>query len=65
MLPGDQALDEARKLLKRHPLSTGANGNLGSVVVFTRHWDSAIEQLKSSINLDPNYWFDYCFLGRA
>jgi cytochrome c-type biogenesis protein CcmH/NrfG len=34
-------------------------------MVFTRHWDMAIEQLKSSIDLDPSYWFDYCFLGRA
>jgi tetratricopeptide (TPR) repeat protein len=60
----DQALEEARKLLNRYPMSTGANGNLGSVMVFTHHWDMAIEQLKYSIDLDPNYWFDYCFLGR-
>ena len=40
-------------------------GNLGSVLVFTRQWDKAIEQLRYSIDLDPNYWFDYYFLGRA
>jgi len=51
--------------LQTDPLSTGLNGNLGSVLVFTRQWDKAIEQLRYSIDLDPNYWFDYCFLGRA
>lgn len=33
--------------------------------VFTHQWDKAIEQLRSSIDLDPNYWFDHYFLGRA
>lgn len=47
------------------PLSTGLNGNLGSVFVFTHQWDKAIEQLRTSIDLDPNYWFDHYYLGRA
>ena len=62
---GDQAVEEAKQPLKINPLSTGLNGNLGSVLVFTHQWDKAIEQLRYSIDLDPNYWFDYCFLGRA
>ncbi|MBV9084700.1 MAG: tetratricopeptide repeat protein, partial [Acidobacteriaceae bacterium] len=33
--------------------------------VFTHQWDKAIEQLRSSIDLDPNNWFDHYFLGRA
>jgi serine/threonine-protein kinase len=65
MLRDEQALDEARQGLKLYPLSTGLNGNLGSVMVFAHQWDKAIEQLNYSIDLDPNYWFDYCFLGRA
>jgi TolB-like protein/Tfp pilus assembly protein PilF len=62
---GDEAVAEARRALQTDPLSTGLNGNLGSVFVFTHQWDKAIEQLRSSIDLDPNYWYDYCFLGRA
>ena len=62
---GDQAVEEAKQPLQIDPLSTGLNGNLGSVLVFTHQWDKAIEQLRYSIDLDPNYWFDYCFLGRA
>jgi tetratricopeptide (TPR) repeat protein len=61
----DEAINEARRPLQTDPLSTGLNGNLGSVLVFTRQWDKAIEQLRYSIDLDPNYWFDYYFLGRA
>ena len=61
----DQAIEEARRVVGLNPLSTGGNGNLGSVFVFTRHWDKAIEQLRYAIDLDRNYWFDYCFLGRA
>jgi serine/threonine-protein kinase len=65
LLRNDQAIEEAHQALRLNPLSTGGNGNLGSVLVFARQWDKAIEQLKYSIDLDPNYWFDYCFLGRA
>ena len=51
--------------MQTDPLSTGMNGNLGSVFVFTHQWEKAIEQLRTSIDLDPNYWFDHYFLGRA
>jgi eukaryotic-like serine/threonine-protein kinase len=62
---GDEAVAEAKRGLQTDPLSTGLNGNLGSVLVFTHQWDKAIEQLRTSIDLDPNYWFDHYFLGRA
>ncbi len=62
---GDEAIAEAKRGLQIDPISTGLNGNLGSVFVFTHQWDNAIEQLRSSIDLDPNYWFDHYFLGRA
>lgn len=62
---GDEAIAEARRGLQIDPLSTSMNGNLGSVFVFTHQWDNTIEQLRSSIDLDPNYWFDHYFLGRA
>lgn len=65
MLRDEEGLEQARLQLKTYPLSTGANGNLGSVMVFAHHWDEAIEQLEYAIHLNPNYWFDYCFLGRA
>lgn len=61
----DEAVAEAERALRIDPISTGLNGNLGSVLVFTHQWDKAIEQLRTAIDLDDGYWFDYCFLGRA
>ena len=61
----DQALAEAKRGQQADPLSLLANFGPGSISVFTRQWDQAIEQLRSAIELDPNYWFDHCFLGRA
>lgn len=60
---GAEAVAEAKRGLQTDPLSTGLNGNLGSVFVFTHQWDKAIEQLRSSIDLDPNYWFDHYYLA--
>jgi len=61
----DQALAEAERGRQADPLSSLANFGPGSILVFTRQWDRAIEQLRSAIELDSNYWFDHCFLGRA
>jgi TolB-like protein/Tfp pilus assembly protein PilF len=65
MRRNDEAVAEAERALRIDPISTGLNGNLGSVFVFTHRWDKAIEQLRAAIDLDHGYWFDYCFLGRA
>ena len=46
-------------------LSLLANLAPGSISVFTRQWDPAIEQLRSAIDLDKTYWMTHCFLGRA
>jgi tetratricopeptide (TPR) repeat protein len=61
----DQAMAEAKQGQNADPLSLLANFGPGSISVFTRQWDQAIEQLRGAIELDPNYWFDHCFLGRA
>jgi eukaryotic-like serine/threonine-protein kinase len=61
----DQAVAEAERERQTDPLGSNPNFTLGSVLVFTRQWDRAIDQLRSAIDLDPNYWFDHCFLGRA
>jgi len=39
---GQEAIDQARQMLRVDPLSTGANGILGSVPVFTHRSDEAI-----------------------
>src|SRR6202167_2617086 len=62
---GPEALVEAKRAQQIAPLSSLANFFVSSVLVFTRQWDPAIQQLHSDIELDPNFWFDHCFLGRA
>ncbi len=62
---GAEALAEARRAQQVAPLSSIANLFVGSVLVFTQQFDPAIEQLHSAIELDPNFWFDHCYLGRA
>ncbi len=61
----NEAVAEAERERQTDPIGSNENFTLGSVFVFTRQWDKAITQLRSAINLDPYYWFDHCFLGRA
>jgi eukaryotic-like serine/threonine-protein kinase len=62
---GADALVEARRGQQAAPLSSLANFFVASVLVFTRQWDPAIEQLHSDIELQPDFWFDHCYLGRS
>jgi eukaryotic-like serine/threonine-protein kinase len=62
---GPEALVEAKRAQQIAPLSSMGNFFVASVLVFTRQWDAAIQQLHSDIELEPGFWFDHCFLGRA
>jgi eukaryotic-like serine/threonine-protein kinase len=62
---GAEALTQARRGQQAAPLGSLANFAVGSVLVFTAQWDAAIKQLNNNIELDPNYWFNHCYLGRA
>ncbi len=62
---GPEALVAAKRGQQIAPLSSLGNFFVASVLVFTRQWDPAIAQLHSDIDLEPNFWFDHCFLGRA
>ena len=62
---GPEALVEAKRAQQIAPLSSLGNFFVASVLVFTRQWDPAIAQLQSNIELEPGFWFDHCFLGRA
>jgi serine/threonine protein kinase/tetratricopeptide (TPR) repeat protein len=62
---GVEALAEAKRGQQAAPLSALGNFFVASVLVFTRQWDPAIAQLHSNIELNPGFWFDYCYLGRS
>ena len=61
----DEAIAMAAHAQRVDPLSLIGSFAPGSLSVFTRQWDRAIEQLRSAIDLDKTYWIDHCFLGRA
>ncbi|MGA3019262.1 MAG: protein kinase [Bryobacteraceae bacterium] len=60
-----EAVTTAGQAQQADPLSLIANFCPGSVSVFNRQWDLAIQQLHSAIDLDKTYWIDHVFLGRA
>jgi tetratricopeptide (TPR) repeat protein len=62
---GAEALTEARLAQQAAPLTSLGNFFVASVLVFTQQWDPAMKQLTSNIELDPNFWFDHCYLGRT
>jgi serine/threonine protein kinase/tetratricopeptide (TPR) repeat protein len=62
---GAEALSEARRGQQAAPPASLGNFVVGSVLVFTEQWDAAMKQLTSNIELDPNYWFNHCYLGRT
>jgi Tfp pilus assembly protein PilF len=62
---GAEALTAARRGQQAAPLNSLGNFVVASVLVFTEQWDAAMKQLNSNIELDPNYWFNHCYLGRT
>lgn len=60
-----EAVTTAGQAQQADPLSLIGNFCPGSVSVFNRQWDLAIQQLHSAIDLDKTYWIDHVFLGRA
>jgi tetratricopeptide (TPR) repeat protein len=61
----DQAVAEAKRSAQADPFSPLAISIVGVMLVFTRQWDPAIEQLRGAKELAPTFWFNPCFLGRA
>ena len=61
----EEAAAEAKRGQQADPLSSQANCAVGAVDVFSGNYDAAIQALHSAEELDPTYWLDTTFLGRA
>jgi TolB-like protein len=61
----EEAMAMAAQAQRADPLSLIGAFAPGSVSVFTRKWDRAIEQLRGAIDLDASYWLDHVFIGRS
>ncbi len=61
----DEALSEVKRASELDPLSRIINANLGNVYSFARHYDLAIEQLRNTLEMYPDFIPAHYFLGRA
>jgi serine/threonine protein kinase/Tfp pilus assembly protein PilF len=51
----DEAIAEAQKARDIDPLSLAINENVGDILYLARRYELAIEQLRKTLELDPNY----------
>lgn len=61
----DEAVREQTLVLKRNPLDLNANLDLAGILVAAGQFDRSIEQIEKALEIDPNFWWSYQFLGLA
>ena len=47
------------------PLSLDTNVYLGINFYYTRQYNAAVEQLKKTLDITPDFWFAHAYLGRT
>lgn len=60
-----EALSESQKACALEPLSLTINTQMGRVLYFLREYDKAIEQCRTTLEMDPNFGGAHLFLGRS
>jgi len=61
----DESLKEIAVARQLDPLSLIINSNFGRILYFSRQYDKAIDQLNSTIEMDPNFWGAHYKLAEA
>ena len=61
----DEALAAVRRAEEVDPLSSIVNLNIGWTLFYARRYTEAIEQLKRTLTLDPNFVYAHVTLGQA
>jgi serine/threonine protein kinase/Tfp pilus assembly protein PilF len=61
----DQGLRECKRGLELDPLSLAINWYLGLNLYYARQYDKAMEQLRKTIQMEPNYHLAHNSLGRV
>jgi tetratricopeptide (TPR) repeat protein len=60
----EDAVDEAHRARDLDPLSLVINANLGLILGVTRHYDLGIEQIRKTLDMDPNFALAHYRLGQ-
>ncbi len=61
----DEAISEAKKAREIDPLSLPINENVGDILYLARRYDLATEQLRKTLELDPNYGVAHSTLSKV
>ena len=61
----DEAYSEWKRAAELDPVTPIVNVGPGIVLVLQRQYDPAIEELRKTLELDPNYFWTHFFLGIA
>jgi TolB-like protein/Tfp pilus assembly protein PilF len=61
----DRAMKEAKRAYELDPVSSIIHSDLGGVNVAARRYDEAIQQLRGTVEVDPDFFWAYRWLGMA
>jgi eukaryotic-like serine/threonine-protein kinase len=61
----DHAMAEVKRAYELDPASSIIHSDFGSVNVMARSYDEAIKQLRSTLEMDPEFYFAHRYLGMA
>ena len=60
-----EGIEESKRALELDPLSTETDTVVGQNFYCARQYDLAIDTLRKTLDMDPNYWLGHAFLGLA
>jgi serine/threonine protein kinase/tetratricopeptide (TPR) repeat protein len=60
-----EGIEESKRAEQLDPLSIENTTIVGQNLYFARHYDQAIDRLRTTLDMDPNYWLARVFLGLA
>jgi TolB-like protein/tetratricopeptide (TPR) repeat protein len=61
----DRAMVEAKRAYELDPVSSIIHSDLGGVNLAARRYDEAIQQLRGTVEMDPDFFWAYRWLGMA
>ncbi|HEV8370565.1 MAG TPA: tetratricopeptide repeat protein [Pyrinomonadaceae bacterium] len=61
----ERALAEIKLARELDPLSLRTNALEGQILFFAKDYDNALDRLKKTIDLDPNFWLSHLFISRV
>jgi DNA-binding winged helix-turn-helix (wHTH) protein/TolB-like protein/Tfp pilus assembly protein PilF len=61
----ERALAEIKLARELDPLSLRTNAEEGQILFFAKDYDNALDRLKKTIDLDPNFWLSHLFISRV